>query len=89
MTTSLAVTDDKTSVAEVEIAKYEPTPVRSTVAYYEPVTEEEKALDRRVNLKFDLCVIVFLSLGFIVSCYALSPLHSRTRWLTPSIASRH
>ncbi|KAJ5875286.1 uncharacterized protein N7473_012633 [Penicillium subrubescens] len=66
MTTSLAVTDDKTSVAEVEIAKHEPAPVRSTVAHYEPVTEEEKALDKRVNLKFDLCVIVFLSLGFIL-----------------------
>lgn len=72
MTNSLAVFDDKTSVAEVEVAKHEPAPVRSTVAHYEPVTEEEKALDRRVNLKFDLCVIVFLSLGFIVSCYALS-----------------
>lgn len=74
MATSIAVTDDKTSVAEVEIAKQEPAPVRSTVAHYEPVTEEEKALDRRVNLKFDLCVIVFLSLGFIVSLLrAVSP----------------
>ena len=75
MTTSMPVTDDKTSVAEVEVAKHEPAPVRSTVAHYEPFTEEERALDRRVNLKFDLCVIVFLSLGFIVSCYALSPLY--------------
>jgi hypothetical protein len=81
MTTSLAANNDKTSVAEVEIAKHEAAPVRSTVAHYVPATEEEKALDRRVNLKFDLCIIVFLSLGFIVSCYALSFRHPRTRCL--------
>ncbi|KAJ5432824.1 uncharacterized protein N7458_011980 [Penicillium daleae] len=66
MTTSLAANNDKTSVAEVEIAKHEAAPVRSTVTHYVPATEEEKALDRRVNLKFDLCIIVFLSLGFIL-----------------------
>jgi dUTPase len=79
MTTSLAATNDKPSVAEVEIAKHERAPVRSTVAHYVPATEEEQALDRRVNLKFDLCIILFLSLGFIVSrCHAQLSL----LWLT-------
>ncbi|CEO58390.1 hypothetical protein PMG11_03119 [Penicillium brasilianum] len=66
MTTSLAAINDKPSVAEVEIAKHEGAPVRSTVAHYVPATEEEQALDRKVNLKFDLCIILFLSLGFIL-----------------------
>lgn len=80
MTTSLAATNDKTSVAEIEIAKHERPPVRSTVAHYVPATEEEKALDRRVNLKFDLCIILFLSLGFIVShCYVQPSSHTGTR----------
>lgn len=61
-------THDKSSIAEVEVAKHEglSAQARSTVAHYVPSTEEEKALDRQVNLKFDFCIILILSLGFIV-----------------------
>lgn len=79
MATSLAITNEKASVAELEFAKHEAAPVRSTVAHYAPATEEEKALDRRLNLKFDLYIIVFLSLGFIVNYHPLSFSHPRTR----------
>lgn len=82
MTTSSEIANDKASVAELEIAKHEAAPVRSTIAHYIPATEEEKALDRRVNLKFDLYIIVFLSLGFIVNYYSLSFSHTCIYWLT-------
>ncbi|KAJ5991681.1 hypothetical protein N7451_007405 [Penicillium sp. IBT 35674x] len=59
-------TNDKASIAEVEVAKQEHAPVRSRVAHYLPSTEEEKALDRRINLKLDFCIIFILSLGFIL-----------------------
>jgi hypothetical protein len=50
---------DKPSIAEVEVAKQRgvSAQARSTVAHYVPSTEEEQALDRRFNLKFDLCII--------------------------------
>ena len=68
-------THDKASIAEVEVAKQDglSAQARSTVAHYVPSTEEEKALDRQVNLKFDFCIILILSLGFIV-CLASSRL---------------
>jgi hypothetical protein len=61
-------TSHKPSIAEVEIAKQEgfSAQARSTAVHYVPYTEEEKILDRRVNLKFDFCIILILSLGFIV-----------------------
>jgi hypothetical protein len=34
--------------------------------HYRPITEEEKALDRRINWKLDLCVASVLSTGFIL-----------------------
>jgi hypothetical protein len=34
--------------------------------HYEPATEEEKSLDRRINMKLDLCVTLLLSIGFIL-----------------------
>lgn len=35
--------------------------------HYQPATDEEKALDRRVNLKLDTTVVLILAIGFIVS----------------------
>lgn len=35
--------------------------------HYEPATDEEKALDRRVNLKLDFIVLSLLAVEFIVS----------------------
>lgn len=63
----------KQFVAEVEDAK---SPVDSEVAHYAPVTEEEKALDRRVNLKLDFTLILFLAVGFIVR--RLLSVHTQT-----------
>jgi hypothetical protein len=34
--------------------------------HYEPITEEEKALDRKINLKLDVFVTLILSVGFIL-----------------------
>jgi hypothetical protein len=34
--------------------------------HYEPVTEEEKALDKRINLKFDFLVIAILAIDFLL-----------------------
>lgn len=33
---------------------------------YEPRTDEERALDRKINLKLDLCVVLILSVGFVL-----------------------
>jgi hypothetical protein len=56
---------DKPSLAEVEDAK---RVVATEVSHYEPVSEEEKALDRRVNLKMDFILLLILAIGFIVRC---------------------
>ncbi|KAJ4413546.1 hypothetical protein N0V82_008484 [Gnomoniopsis sp. IMI 355080] len=39
---------------------------RATQQHYEPTTDEEKSLERRVNLKLDLSVVLVLALGFIL-----------------------
>ncbi|KAL4862948.1 hypothetical protein BDV12DRAFT_206863 [Aspergillus spectabilis] len=36
------------------------------VSHYEPATEEERALDRRVNLKIDFTLLLILAIGFIL-----------------------
>ncbi len=56
---------DKPSLAEVEDAK---RVVATEVSHYEPLSEEEKALDRRVNLKMDFILLLILAIGFIVRC---------------------
>lgn len=35
--------------------------------HYEPTTDEEKALDKRVNIKLDFIVLSLLAIEFIVS----------------------
>lgn len=40
---------------------------RATQQRYVPATDEEKSLEKRVNLKLDLTVVLVLALGFIVS----------------------
>ena len=39
---------------------------RARAVHYEPQTDEEKALDKRINLKLDLIIVSLLSLMFIV-----------------------
>ncbi|KAF9884622.1 hypothetical protein FE257_001444 [Aspergillus nanangensis] len=55
--------DKKPSLSHVEDAK--PQTV-SSVPYYAAVTDEEKALDRRVNLKLDVFLLAILAVGFIL-----------------------
>ncbi|KAL4915369.1 major facilitator superfamily domain-containing protein [Aspergillus aurantiobrunneus] len=55
---------EKPSVAEVEDAKRK---VVTEVSHYKPVTDEEKALDRRVNLKMDFTLLLILAIGFITN----------------------
>lgn len=43
--------------------------------HYKPITEEEKALDRKINWKLDLCVASVLSTGFIL-CGSRLPSYS-------------
>lgn len=40
---------------------------RATQQHYEPTTDEEKSLERRLNFKLDLSVVLILAIGFIVS----------------------
>lgn len=40
---------------------------RSTQQHYVPATDEANSLEKRVNLKLDLTVVLVLALGFIVS----------------------
>jgi len=52
--------------------------------HYKPVTDEEKALDRRVNLKLDFLVISTLALAFTASCLLNpSPSYNRARVTEP------
>ncbi|KAL5362006.1 major facilitator superfamily domain-containing protein [Aspergillus floccosus] len=60
---TVTATKDKPSLSEVENAKDQPV---STVAYYTATTDEERALDRRVNLKLDLSLLLILAAGFIL-----------------------
>ena len=36
------------------------------VYHYEPCTDEERTLDRKINLKLDFCVTAILSWSFIL-----------------------
>lgn len=60
---TVTTTYDKPAVTEVEDAKEQ---IVSSVPYYTAATDEEKALDRRVNLKLDIFLLVILAVGFIV-----------------------
>lgn len=57
---------EKPSLAEAEDAKKR---VITEVSHYEALSEEEKALDKRVNLKLDFILLLILAIGFIVRCY--------------------
>ena len=48
-----------------------------TPHHYEPTTDEERSLDRRINMKLDLCVVTILSVGFILCGSKLELLLSR------------
>lgn len=54
---------------KTEAAVIEKIPIvqeRTGPTHYEPTTEEAKALDRAVNLKFDFLVALVLAINFIV-----------------------
>ncbi|KAL4926707.1 major facilitator superfamily domain-containing protein [Aspergillus undulatus] len=54
---------DKPSLSEVENAKKK---VVTEVSHYVPMSDEEKALDQRVNLKLDFTLLLILAIGFIL-----------------------
>jgi hypothetical protein len=60
---SITAAQEKPSLSEVENAKKQ---VVTQVSHYAPMSDEEKALDRRVNLKMDFTLLVILAIGFIV-----------------------
>jgi hypothetical protein len=67
----LAVSDIKTinegGVEQIETIKGGPLVAQTPESlHYKPITEEEKALDRRINWKLDICVASVLSTGFIL-----------------------
>lgn len=45
---------------------------RARQQHYKPITDEERALDRRVNFKLDVTVVLVLATSFIVSLGAMS-----------------
>ncbi|CEL10640.1 hypothetical protein ASPCAL13756 [Aspergillus calidoustus] len=60
---SITTAQEKPSLSEVENAKKQ---VVTQVSHYAPMSDEEKALDRRVNLKLDFTLLVILAIGFIL-----------------------
>ncbi|KAL2802247.1 major facilitator superfamily domain-containing protein [Aspergillus granulosus] len=60
---SITAAQEKPSLSEVENAKKQ---VVTQVSHYAPISEEEKALDRRVNLKMDFTLLLILAIGFIL-----------------------
>lgn len=54
---------------EVELAQ---SRSRARQTYYVPKTEEERRLDRKLNLKLDVVVVGILALMFIVSSTLLA-----------------
>lgn len=54
---------DVEQVEKVDLSRLNLAPAPQ---HYEPVTEEEKALDRKINLKLDVFVTLILSVGFIL-----------------------
>ncbi|RDW84106.1 uncharacterized protein DSM5745_04432 [Aspergillus mulundensis] len=60
---AVTAVQEKPSLTEVEDAKNK---VVVEVSHYEPLTEEEKALDRRVNFKLDFILLLILAIGFIL-----------------------
>jgi MFS transporter, ACS family, DAL5 transporter family protein len=65
MSTQPIDTVGKEPIFEVEDVKK--GVVHHEVRHYVPITDEEKALDRKVNMKLDAVVLVILSIAFIVS----------------------
>jgi hypothetical protein len=63
---------------EVELAQ---SRSRARQTYYVARTEEERRLDKRLNLKLDVVVVGILALMFIV-CSAPNLLHFRTNYLS-------
>jgi hypothetical protein len=41
--------------------------IRGHPVHYQPRTDDDRRLDKRVNLKLDVFVVTILALGFIVS----------------------
>lgn len=60
---SQAKGSDVEQVEKVDVLRLNDAPAPQ---HYEPITEEEKALDRKVNLKLDVVVTLILSIGFIL-----------------------
>ncbi|KAL2847202.1 major facilitator superfamily domain-containing protein [Aspergillus pseudoustus] len=60
---SITPAQTKPSLSEVENAKKQ---IVTQVSHYAPMSEEEKALDRRVNLKMDFTLLLILAIGFIL-----------------------
>lgn len=65
---TVTTTHEKPALTEVEDAKEQ---IVSSVPYYTAATDEEKALDRRVNLKLDMFLLVILAVGFIVRLWLI------------------
>jgi hypothetical protein len=68
---SITAAQEKPSLSEVEDVKKQ---VVTQVSHYSPMSDEEKALDRRVNLKMDFTLLVILAIGFIVRLLEQAPL---------------
>lgn len=63
-----AVEDENADVDLKDVETLE-NPPRVLATHYEPTTDEEKTLDRRVNLKLDLIVLSLLAIEFIVRLF--------------------
>ena len=51
---------------EVEETKIQSVGSHAVTAHYTPVSDEEKALDKKINRKLDFSVLLVLAIGFIL-----------------------
>lgn len=64
---SLPITDEKGDIGPKHVKKVHNNAALPQQTHYEARSDDEKRLDRRVNLKLDLIVVFLLGLEFIVS----------------------
>lgn len=66
MATAMSSATDHEKVGAYGIEQDATTSNEHLIQGYEPKTEEEKALDKRVNLKMDFVVVLILAIDFIL-----------------------
>ena len=59
--------------SEAQATEYAFGTNQTRARFYEPLTPEEKALDKSLNLRLDFCVVLILAINFIVPIPTILP----------------